>query len=92
MSKLEVPVRPLAEKLLLSILVANIIFFLKEKDTNSLCLFLLFNMPARGRLLARRSLETSPNSTPTTYAQRGFIGTTPNYTSPNGAIIFNALK
>ena len=45
---------------------------LKQKKTQQLVPFLFLNMPARGRLLARRSLETSPNSKLTAYAQRGF--------------------
>jgi hypothetical protein len=55
----KIHVRALAEKLQLLIFKANILFFKQQKTR-----FLVpsaVNMPARGQLLARRSLETSLN-------------------------------
>ena len=56
----KINVRPLVEKLQLLIFKANILFFKQQKTR-----FLVpsaVNMPARGQLLAQRSLETSTNN------------------------------
>jgi hypothetical protein len=56
----KIHVRPLAEKLLLLLFKANILFFLTAKRHENLVPSAV-NMPAKGRILARRSLETSQN-------------------------------